>query len=91
MSETDKHAEMRKNPMEYRKVFDTIPEQFDKFRPRYSADLFKYFIKEAGIGSETASCSIGRLRSISRQFSKTTPVPPHVFQTSPRTLVSIQM
>ena len=26
--------------MEFRKVFDTIPEQFDKYRPRYSAELF---------------------------------------------------
>ena len=26
--------------MEYRKVFDEIPEQFDKYRPRYSAELF---------------------------------------------------
>jgi len=59
MSETDKHAEMRENPMEYRKVFDTIPEQFDKFRPRYSADLFEYFIKEAGIGPETKVLEIG--------------------------------
>ena len=32
--------------MEYRKVFDTIPEQFDKFRPRYSPELFDFFIKE---------------------------------------------
>ena len=39
--------------MEYRKVFDTIPEQFDKFRPRYSAELFEYFIREASIGTET--------------------------------------
>ena len=30
--------------IEYRKVFDTIPEQFDRFRPRYSVDLFAYFI-----------------------------------------------
>lgn len=26
--------------MEFRKVFDTIPEQFDRYRPRYSAELF---------------------------------------------------
>ena len=25
---------------EFRRVFDTIPEQFDKFRPRYSEELF---------------------------------------------------
>ena len=50
---------MRENPMEYRKVFDTIPEQFDKYRPRYSADLFEYFIREAGIGTETKVLEIG--------------------------------
>ena len=45
--------------MDYRKVFDTIPEQFDKFRPRYSADLFESFIKTAGIGKETKVLEIG--------------------------------
>ena len=44
MGQNEKYSEMRKKPMEYRKVFDTIPEQFDKFRPRYSAELFEYFI-----------------------------------------------
>ena len=36
--------------MEYRKVFDQIPEQFDKYRPRYSPELFEYLIGYAGIG-----------------------------------------
>ncbi len=45
--------------MEYRKVFDTIPEKFDRFRPRYSADLFEYFIKTAGIGPGTTVLEIG--------------------------------
>ena len=49
---------MRMKPMEYRKVFDTIPEQFDKFRPRYSTELFEYFIREAGIGTETKMLEI---------------------------------
>ena len=26
--------------MEFRKIFDTIPEEFDKYRPRYSKELF---------------------------------------------------
>ena len=38
--------------MEFRKVFDTIPEQFDKYRPRYSAELFADLIEYAGIGPE---------------------------------------
>lgn len=45
--------------MEFRKIFDTIPEQFDKFRPRYSADLFAYFIKTAGIVPGTKVLEIG--------------------------------
>ena len=53
------YSEMRENPAEYRKVFDTIPEQFDRFRPRYSADLFTYFIKQAGIGIGTKVLEIG--------------------------------
>ena len=59
MGQNEKYSEMRKKPMEYRKVFDTIPEQFDKFRPRYSAELFEYFIREAGIGTETKVLEIG--------------------------------
>lgn len=35
--------------MEFRKVFDTIAEQFDKYRPRYSAELFADLIEYAGI------------------------------------------
>ncbi len=45
--------------MEYRKIFDTIPEQFDKYRPRYSADLFEYLIGAAGIGPGTKVLEIG--------------------------------
>ena len=45
--------------MDYRKLFDTIPEQFDKFRPRYSADLFTYLIASAGVGPETSVLEIG--------------------------------
>lgn len=35
--------------MEFRKIFDTIPEQFDKYRPRYSAELFAALIDYAKI------------------------------------------
>ena len=36
--------------MEFRKVFDTIPEQFDRYRPRYSPELFSELIAYAAIG-----------------------------------------
>ena len=31
--------------MEFRKIFDTIPEQFDQYRPRYSTELFSELIE----------------------------------------------
>ena len=36
--------------MEFRKIFDTIPDQFDKYRPRYSQELFDSLIEYAQIG-----------------------------------------
>ena len=44
---------------EFRRVFDTIPDQFDKFRPRYSDELFAYMIAEAGIGPGKRVLEIG--------------------------------
>ena len=44
---------------EFRKVFDTIPDQFDEFRPRYSDELFEYLIKEAQIGPGKMVLEIG--------------------------------
>ena len=45
--------------MEYRKVFDTIPEQFDKYRPRYSKELFDYLISYAKIGTDKTVLELG--------------------------------
>ena len=45
--------------MEFRKIFDTIPEQFDKFRPRYSQELFDNLINFAKIGPEKKVLEIG--------------------------------
>ena len=45
--------------MEFRKVFDTIPEQFDKYRPRYSAELFADLIEYAGIDPEKTVLELG--------------------------------
>ncbi|MBO4879187.1 MAG: methyltransferase domain-containing protein [Clostridia bacterium] len=45
--------------MEFRRVFDTIPEQFDRFRPRYSPELFRLLIDYAGIGPGKQVLEIG--------------------------------
>ena len=45
--------------MEFRKVFDTIPEQFDRSRPRYSRELFDCLIRYAKIGPEKSVLEIG--------------------------------
>ncbi len=45
--------------MELRMVFDAIPEQFDRYRPRYSPALFQDLIEYAGIGPCKAVLEIG--------------------------------
>ena len=45
--------------MEFRKIFDTIPEQFDRFRPRYSRELFDCMIHYADIGPRKSVLEIG--------------------------------
>lgn len=45
--------------MEFRKVFDTIPDQFDKYRPRYSAELFADLIEYAEIGPGKTVLELG--------------------------------
>ncbi len=40
---------VKEKVMEFRKVFDTIPEQFDKYRPRYSEKLFAELVSYADI------------------------------------------
>ena len=45
--------------MELRKVFDTIPEQFDKYRPRYSSELFRDLIEYADIGPGKTVLELG--------------------------------
>ena len=36
--------------MEYRRIFDTIPELFDRYRPRYSRELFEFLIAQTDLG-----------------------------------------
>lgn len=45
--------------MEFRKIFDTIPEQFDKYRPRYSPELFAALIEYAEIGEGKSVLELG--------------------------------
>ena len=45
--------------MEFRKIFDTIPEQFDRYRPRYSPALFSDLIAYAGIGPGKTVLELG--------------------------------
>ncbi len=45
--------------MEIRLSFDSIPDMFDRWRPRYSSELFRRFIEKAGIGSGTKVLEIG--------------------------------
>lgn len=45
--------------MDFRKTFDTIPEQFDKWRPRYCDELFDTIIKYAQIDKNKSVLEIG--------------------------------
>jgi trans-aconitate methyltransferase len=45
--------------MEFRKVFDTIPEKFDKWRPRYCNEVFKDVIKYSQLDSRKSALEIG--------------------------------
>ena len=45
--------------MEFRKIFDTIPAQFDKYRSRYSMELFMDLIRYAGIGPGKTVLELG--------------------------------
>lgn len=45
--------------MEFRKVFDTIPEQFDRYRPRYCAELFADLISFADLNRGKSVLELG--------------------------------
>ena len=44
---------------EFRKVFDIIPDQFDKYRPKYSEELFSFLIDRAKVGPGIKVLEIG--------------------------------
>lgn len=45
--------------MEFRKIFDKIPEAFDKWRPRYCEELFADLFDYAGLDSSGTALEIG--------------------------------
>ena len=45
--------------MELRKIFDTIPEQFEQFRPKYSGELFEYLVNFTQLGPEKKVLELG--------------------------------
>ena len=45
--------------MELRKVFDTIPEQFGRYRPRYTPALFADLIEYAALSPEKTVLELG--------------------------------
>ena len=45
--------------MDYRKIFDTIPDEFDKWRPRYCDELFSDIIESAKLDSSKTVLEIG--------------------------------
>lgn len=45
--------------MDFRKVFDSIPENFDKWRTRYCDELFRDLIKYSKLDSEKTALEIG--------------------------------
>lgn len=45
--------------MEFRKVFDTIPEKFDKWKPRYCDEVFTDVIKHSQLDSGKSVLEIG--------------------------------
>ena len=63
--------------MDFRKTFDKIPEQFDKWRPRYCNELFTSIIDIAEIDANKAVLEIGpgtgnvvNLRNIKKLIEK---------------------
>ncbi|GAB2318630.1 hypothetical protein IRB23SM22_08880 [Alkalibacterium sp. s-m-22] len=45
--------------MEFRKIFDTIPEKFDRWRPRYCDEVFEYIINHTHLDSQKYVLEIG--------------------------------
>ena len=45
--------------MDKRLVFDTIPERFDRYRIRYSKELFDYIVKVCSLTSDKRCLEIG--------------------------------
>jgi len=53
----ERHAKMDK--FDARLVFDTIPEQFDRWRLRYTPELFSFLVSRCSLGKGTRCLEIG--------------------------------
>lgn len=45
--------------MDFRKTFDAIPQQFDKWRPRYCEELYSKIITRTDLGAHKSALEIG--------------------------------
>ena len=45
--------------MDFRTIFDTVPEQFDQWRPRYCAELFADLAAYAELGPGKKALEVG--------------------------------
>lgn len=50
---------MKETIMEFRRVFDTIPEKFDRYRPRYCKEAFDEIFRLSNLGEESGILEIG--------------------------------
>ncbi len=49
----------QKGMLDERTVFDTIPEQFDRWRPRYTPELFSFLVSRCSLGAGIRCLEIG--------------------------------
>jgi len=53
------YIKLLEDNMDFRKIFDTIPEEFDKWRPRYCDELFNDLIEHSKLDSTKTALEIG--------------------------------
>lgn len=53
------HKEKKMTESEFRTIFDTIPEAFDRYRTRYSPELFEDLLKQSGVTTRSSVLELG--------------------------------